>query len=367
MRHLIYCLTLTLLATPTVVKAQGRVAAVGVQTVEMRELAETVPLFAEVVTARDGAVANRVAGNIDTVHVLAGMRVEKGDLLVELNQELLSILVTQSQAQLAEAEAGVVTAETRLDRTTTAFSRVEALQGSNAISQVRVDDAQSAMLEAQSQLAEAQARKQTAGARLAEAKYRLDRSKITAPFSGVVLEVNAIPGAYIQAGSPVVRLLDTDALEIEASVAARYIQGMSPGQIVQATTETGTELALELRAILPLEDPSTRTRAVRFAGVDANSLQDLAVGQSITVQVPVSAAREVLSVPKDALVQARGGWTVFVAAEGKAEPRPVEIGVPLGDRYEVLNGLAAGDLVVVRGNERLRPGQEIAANPIEAN
>jgi multidrug efflux pump subunit AcrA (membrane-fusion protein) len=69
-------------------------------------------------------------------------------------------------------------------------------------------------------------------------------------------------------------------------------------------------------------------------------------------------------VPKDALVQGRGGWTVFVAQDGKAEPRTVQIGVALGERFEVLDGLRDGDMVVTRGNERLRPGQEIA--PMDA-
>jgi multidrug efflux pump subunit AcrA (membrane-fusion protein) len=78
------------------------------------------------------------------------------------------------------------------------------------------------------------------------------------------------------------------------------------------------------------------------------------------VSIPISAPREVLSVPKDALVQAGSGWTVFVSEEGKAQPRTVEVGVALGDRFEVLSGLAEGDLVVTRGNERLRPGQDIA-------
>jgi multidrug efflux pump subunit AcrA (membrane-fusion protein) len=70
---------------------------------------------------------------------------------------------------------------------------------------------------------------------------------------------------------------------------------------------------------------------------------------------------------KDALVQARGGWTVFVAEDGKAQPRAVNIGVALGDQYEVLSGLAPGDQVVVRGNERLRPGQDIAPSILETN
>lgn len=348
-------------------EAQGRAAAVGVQAVEPRQLAETVPVFAEVTTVRDGAVAARVAGNVDIVHVLAGTRVEKGDLLVELNRDLLEILVAQSEAQMAEAVAGISTARVRVDRTQTVLDRIVALRNSNAYSEGRFDDAQSDLLEAQSQLAEAIAREKSSEARLSETRYQLERSLITAPFSGVVIEVNTIPGAFIQAGSPVVRLLDTDAFEVTAGVPARYVPFLEEGQIMQGQTETGEVLDLELRAILPLEDTATRTRAVRFAAPGLGNLKNVAVGQSLTVRVPVGVAREVLSVPKDALVQARGGWTVFVAADGKAEPRPVTLGVALGDRYEVLSGLAAGDLVVVRGNERLRPGQDIAPNPVETN
>jgi multidrug efflux pump subunit AcrA (membrane-fusion protein) len=134
-----------------------------------------------------------------------------------------------------------------------------------------------------------------------------------------------------------------------------------------ATLEADEELMVEVRAILPVENTATRTRSVRFAAPGMGAIANTAVGQSVTVRIPVGAARDVLSVPKDALVQARGGWSVFVADEGKAQPRTVEIGVALGNQYEVLSGLAEGDQVVVRGNERLRPGQDIAATIQETN
>ena len=125
-------------------------------------------------------------------------------------------------------------------------------------------------------------------------------------------------------------------------------------------TESGVKVELTLRAVLPIEDPSTRTRAVLFSTVIDNDNVLVALGQSITVDVPIGEAREMLSVPKDALVQSPGGWTAFVAVNDKAQPRSVTIGVPVGNRYVVLDGLNVGDLVVVRGNERLRPMQDIA-------
>jgi multidrug efflux pump subunit AcrA (membrane-fusion protein) len=93
----------------------------------------------------------------------------------------------------------------------------------------------------------------------------------------------------------------------------------------------------------------------------------IAVGQTVTLDVPVSRPEDVIVVPKDAVVQSGGGWQVFLNEDGAAAPRQVEIGRAIGDAFEVISGLAEGDEVVVRGNERLRPGQEIAATPVNAD
>lgn len=340
--------------------AQGGPASVGVETVEIQVISETVPLFAEVVTAREGTIASRISGTVDAVMVLEGAIVEAGDILAHLDTELLEILARQAEAQLAEATAGITIARSQLDQAKNALARVEGLRDTASFSSSRFDEAQSGFFQAQGLLAEAQARVKTAEATLAETRYQLARTEITAPFSGIVLDVDVNPGEFIASGAAVVSLLDIGSIEIEASVPSKYITVLKPGLTVEGYTETGENLLLDVRVLLPVEDTATRTRPVRFTSEQLLALESLAIGQSITVNIPISAPREVLSVPKDALVQARGGWTVFVEAEGKAQPRPVEIGVALGDRFEVLSGLTDGDIVVTRGNERLRPGQDIA-------
>ncbi|WP_295313386.1 efflux RND transporter periplasmic adaptor subunit [Roseobacter sp.] len=340
--------------------AQGRAAAVGVETVETRSIAETIPLFAKVVTSREGTIASRIAGTIDRVLVLEGVLVAQGEVLAELDTELLSILNRQAEARRAEASAGVATAEARTERALNALNRIEGLRDTTSFSTSRFDEAQGNYFEAQGQLAEAEARVQSAEAALAETRYQLERARITAPFTGIVLDVHTNPGEFISSGAPVVSLLDISALEVEASVPARYISVLKTGLAVKGTTETGEELDMTVRVLLPVEDPSTRTRPVRFTSPRLLEMPGTAIGQSLTVSIPISKPRDVLSVPKDALVQARGGWTVFVSEDGKAQPRMVQIGVALGDRFEVLDGLAEGDVVVTRGNERLRPGQDIA-------
>ena len=68
--------------------------------------------------------------------------------------------------------------------------------------------------------------------------------------------------------------------------------------------------------------------------------------------------------PKDALVQGPQGWTVYVAEGDAAQPHPVTLGSAIEDRLEITSGLSAGDVVVTRGNERLRPGQTISYEPL---
>ncbi|MBT8457825.1 MAG: efflux RND transporter periplasmic adaptor subunit [Alphaproteobacteria bacterium] len=354
-----------LVAASAMALAQGRPAGVGVAEVERRSLTETVPVFAEIVASRDGIIAARVAGTVDAVHVLEGSAVAEGAPLATLDTNLARIELRQTGARVAEARAGIQVATARLNRLETALERVERLRGTGSFSQGRFDEALGSVLEARGQMAEAEARLLNAEGALAEARYRIDRAEIIAPFPGTVLSVETNPGEFIASGAPVVRLLDERALEVEARVPSRYVPSLSEGLAVSANTEDGRQLDLTVRAILPLEDIATRTRPVRLSAANGG-LKGGAVGQSVTVDIPVSQARDVIAVPKDALVQASGGWTVFVAEDGMAQPRSIQIGIAMDAWFEVIDGLAPGDVVIVRGNERLRPGQPIEPMPISA-
>lgn len=341
--------------------AQGGPSLVVTEQVEMRTLAETRPVFGEVVAQRDSAIAARVAGVVDEVGVLVGDQVEPGDVLAVLDRQLLGIELAQAEASLAESEAGIEVAQARVVRTQDVFNRIDALSGTAVFSEGRLEDTRGAFSEASGQLAEAQARLLNAQAALERARYNHERARITAPFRAIVLAIDANPGQFISSGDSVARLLDMTTLEIEANVPAQYIAGLSPELALSGETEDGTALDLTVRAILPTEFASTRTRPVRFTADLQSLIGRVAVGQSITVSVPTDAPRDALSVPKDALTQSTNGWSVYVDEDGVATLRTVQVGVAMGDRFEVLSGLNEGEFVVVRGNERLFPGQPIQA------
>ena len=111
---------------------------------------------------------------------------------------------------------------------------------------------------------------------------------------------------------------------------------------------------------MPEENPLTRTRVVRFTPNFKNGAT-FATNQSVTLHIPAGPTRTVVTVHKDAVLNRSEGALVFVVVNGVARPRPVRLGEAVGGRFEVIDGLKPGEKVVVRGNERLRPGQKVRA------
>jgi RND family efflux transporter MFP subunit len=196
-----------------------------------------------------------------------------------------------------------------------------------------------------------------ARAQLRLAEIALRDAEIRAPYAGVVTRRHTEVGAHVDIGDPVVSLVDDHTLEIEAEVPAQRIGGLAPGAAV--TFELGGVVRdATVRAAIPEENPLTRTRTVRFVP-DFGEITDLAANRSVTVHVPAGKPRTVTTVHKDAILSRKGRHEVVVVVDGTAEVRPVTLGEAVGNRFEVIGGLAAGDLVVVRGNERLRSGQKV--------
>ena len=341
-------------------KKKKRIAGVQVDKVIMEPLTQTMPVLGRFVARESGVVAALTRGPVESVLVAVGDRVKKGDVIAHLVATRIKAARALQAALVSERKAQGRTAKAQLSLTQTELKRLASLRESVAFSRARHDDKVSEVAKFDSEVGEKKAAIASARAQLRLADIDLYNAKIRAPYNGVVSQKHTSPGAFLNVGDPVVTLINDDFLEIEADVPSDRLSGLSIGRVTSAKLENGQALKVTVRAIVPEENGLTRTRPVRFTPkISASAEESVAANQSVTVLLPVGVRRDVVSVHKDAVIPRGGESIVFVAKEGKAVRQALQLGDAVGNRFEVLDGLKAGDVVVVRGNERLRPGQSI--------
>ncbi|MFQ5775949.1 MAG: efflux RND transporter periplasmic adaptor subunit [Kiloniellaceae bacterium] len=339
--------------------AQGQGMPVRVDTVKRVPLSQAVPVIGRLVAQRGGAVAARINGPIEAFRVEVGDRVEAGQVIAVLDAAALEARRDLVAGRLREARAVRAVKKAQLALAEQDFKRMAGLKKSAAFNQARYDDARQRVTIAEAQLRQTESAIASAQADLRLAEINLYNAQIRAPYPGVVSERLTEAGAYVQTGEPVIRMIGDQSLEIEAEVPFQHLAGLEPGTEVRVSLDDGTKHTAVVRAIVPSENPLTRTRVVRFVPNIGQTRRPLAHDQSVTVQIPIGPERQVLTVHKDAIIKRRGQDIVFVVDGGEAQARPVELGVAVGSRFEVRKGLSAGEKVVVRGNERLKPGDKI--------
>ncbi len=336
-----------------------RASLVGVESVHEVAVTQTVPVIGHLIALKGGDVAARIAGPLEQMFVEVGDRVKAGQKLCQLNVDTLQAELVLAQSELAEAKADLAIAHAEAAQAKAQMRRMRELRNSAAFSRARFEDTELRHLVALSKISKADARIATKTAAVARRALDVRNATVTAPYDGVVMRTYAEIGAYIKNGDKLLRLIGDTDLEVEADVPQSRLKSLKLGRLVTVTLGGGPRLKARVRAVLPSENPLTRTRAVRMTIIGQSAYKGLAEGQSATVAVPVRAARRVLSVHKDAVLNKPGGNIVFVITNGVAKPRKVKLGEAIGARLEVLGGLAKGDVVVVRGNERLRPGSKV--------
>lgn len=341
---------------------QGQPAAlVHVDTVIQEPMSQTAPVVGRIV-AREAVIATQVEGTVSRIHAVIGDRVARGDLLAELDPSRLESDADLRKAQRDEAEANLEASAASLATAEQALERLRGLQGSAAFSQARFDEAEQEVRRNRGLVAVAEARLMQAEATWARALIDLEDSRIRAPFSGVVGDRAAHVGEFLQVGEPVVTLINDSGLELEAAVPSNRLSGIEEGVELTFVLDDESRHRALVRASVPMENSLTRTRIVRLTPTFEDMDSPLAGNQSAIVLIPVGEVREVVTVHKDAILNQPNGTVVYIVEDGQAMIRPVQLGESVGSRIEVLGGLAPGDLVVVRGNERLRPGQPVRHN-----
>lgn len=273
------------------------------------------------------------AGVIKKLVFKHGTQVAAGQLLVQLDD-------TSAQAAYANAEANLFQARSQYQRYVNLTKEDPA-----ALSKLQIDQVYATYLGA---LATA-----------AGQKKLLDEMQIRAPFPGTVGSTTLSVGSYINVGDPVVAIVNLNDLEVVYSLPENVYAKVKVGEKVSLVADSAPGQVFE--AIVTYRSPLVDAGSHAF-NVRARVLhpQGLSPGMLMHVTHILESERPVLAVPTISLVAELSGFGVYqVSPEGKVTEKYVQVGAQYGDNTEIVSGLQPGDKIIVEGQSKVQPGQQV--------
>lgn len=312
--------------------AASRPVTVEVARVEVTRLIDDVQAVGSLRSRQGVVLRPEVSGRVSRLNFRDGDRVRRGQLLVQLDDQLPQAQVKQSEAELSIARAN--------------HKRNQELLSQNFISQRTVDESAANLDVAQAKLALAQA---TAA-----------RLRIVAPFDGIagIRAVNV--GDYLKDGTDMVNVEDIDVVYVDYRLPERFQTQVKKGQkaVVEIDALPGRTFDAQIQAIDPLIDANGRSIAVR-ATID-NRQQLLRPGMFARVSTVFGERERALVIPEEAIVPQGGRQFVIKVVNGAEKDSQlskrveVKVGIRRPGRVEILDGLSEGDTVVTAGHQRLQ-------------
>ncbi len=325
---------------------------VAVEVAEARAdtLAESVDVVGSLAPKREADVRSEISGTVTAVPVTEWVAVRRGDVLARLDSRETDAALAAARADLARAQA----AETRAARE---LERGERLKAAGLATQQSLDDAHTEHEAAQASTA-------AAGAQLAYAQSRADKAVLRAPIDGVVAYRGAHVGDYVEnmGAPPLFRIVDNRLLDLTVTVPAARSAQVAVGQRLTFATEALPDRVFVgvVAHVNPAFDEASRT--LKVVAEVPNEGGELRGGLFVSGSIETGRRDAVLMVPREALLTwdvASGRAEVFVVNGETAQRRQVRVGGAVGGRVEVLDGLAAGERLVVRGAFNLRDGDRV--------
>jgi membrane fusion protein, multidrug efflux system len=319
-------------SSPAAGASAPRAPGVEVAKVEVMKLTDDTQAVGSLRSRQGVMLRPEVSGRITQLNFKDGDRVRKGQLLVQLDDQLPLAQVQQSQAELSIALAN--------------HKRNQELVAQSFISQRSVDES-SANLE-------------VAQAKLALSKATAARMKVLAPFDGITGIRTANVGDYLKDGADVVNIEDIDAVFVDFRLPERFQNKVRRGQTASVTLDAlpGQKFVSFVQAVDPLIDTNGRSVGVR-ACIDNRQLR-LRPGMFARVTAVFGERERALVVPEEAIVPQGQRVLVYKVIDGKnndekiAQRIEVKTGIRRPGRVEILEGIAEGDLIVTAGQQRLQ-------------
>lgn len=312
---------------------------VDVVRIELEPLTDTIQLPGVVKPWEEVMVRAEVTGTVSRLHVMEGDRVEAGAPLVDIDPRDYEANLKQAQAELELARRNL--------------ERDEKLREDGVIPQATLDTTR------------ANAQRAEAAADLAD--LRLQRCRILAPFAGVVESRDVAPGALLSPGTAVVELVDVSRVKVDIGIPemdVARVRGLESARIDVPCLPKSEGFEGETMYVSTTPGEGGQTYRLRLAVDNASCC--LQPGMFVQADVVRERKPESIVVPLYSVVTRGEETFCFVAEDDTATKRPVVVGCIQDNRAEIVEGLRAGDLLIVRGQRQLAEGEKLEARLVDS-
>jgi RND family efflux transporter MFP subunit len=344
------CLLITLLSAPVSAQKKGPASPVQIAKAVIKEISPVMTVSGTVISRDDVDLSAEVEGSI-TWMAEVGQYIELGEAIATIDD-------TRLKLQKREAVSKVQAAQTRIGYLGKESRRLKQMAKKQHTSQTVLEQTIS---EYDISVAELDA----AQAQLALIEDKLEKTNIRAPFNGYVTERHKMPGEHVKIADEVVHLVGLENIEIEASAPLMYVRFVTKGTELMIKSRE-TEAMATVTSLVSIGTGQSRQFIMRLA-INQKNLQQgqqgWIPGTAVRVMVPTEEKKTRTVVPRDALVIRRDGIYVFrVKEDNTVERIQVTTGAAVDDEIAIIGEIKDGDSIVIRGNERLRPGQSVKGN-----
>jgi len=353
-----FFITSTLLAQSNSRNANKRASLVEVQKVSLINIAETTDTIGRLVALDPIIISAKINQEVLKVHFLIGDNIKKNDLLITLESKDILRNIKQISSELLFENQLVDLLKKQLELRLSKEKNAENLKNQKIITQDNLDTISIVVLQNQQQIAQREYNIKKLKILLGKAKDDLTNAKVLSPINGNIILLDIKKGGLIQKGKVIASILADGSKEIEtdlrAESAARVILG---SKVIISNNQyifNG-----KIRGIVNIENIRTGTRKVRVALNKVLPKTLNVTGTRFALKIPVGKSSPRLLIHKDALISKGQKQIVYIFDKGLAKQYFVKIGLSIGNKIEIIDGIKEGQLVVIKGNENLRPNQSI--------
>ena len=348
----------TLLAQSNSKNANKRASLVEVQKVSLINIAETTETIGRLVALDPIIISAKINQEVLKVHFLIGDNIKKNDLLITLESKDILRNIKQISSELLFENQLVDLLKKQLELRLSKEKNALNLKNKKIITQDNLDTISIVVLQNQQQIAQREYNIKKLKILLGKARDDLTNAKVLSPINGNIILLDIKKGGLIQKGKVIASILAEGSKEIEtdlrAESAARVILG---SKVIISNNQYSFNG--KIRGIVNTENIRTGTRKVRVALNKALPKRLNVTGTRFSLKIPVGKSSPRLLIHKDALISKGQKQIVYIFDKGLAKQNFVKIGLSIGNKIEIIDGIKEGQLVVIKGNENLRPNQSI--------